>query len=643
MNRAVFLNFVRGRFTTWLAFALGVFHLANVAGLLVLSTMVVRAVHLTAVLALIYLTFAPDTAAKTPRARLVATAVDVTLGLLALATGMYLLARWNTIALSGGLTNSVDIVVGSLIILLVLEATRRAVGLFLSTVTLIFLLYPFVSPYLGGMFYGRGVHFETVVGFLSLSGQGIYGIPIGVAATYIILFTIFGAFLSEFGAGDFFFDLSRTVTRGLRAASAKTAVLFSTLLGMISGSAAGNVAVTGAFTIPMMKREGYAAHQAAAIEAVVSTGGQIMPPVMGAAAFIMAEIVGTPYVNVMKVSLIPALLFFFSVLCVVHLQALKSGIGAASPVVETERRVGATLWRGLPFLVPFFGLVGMMVAGYSPVKASAYAIAALVFLYTAFRRPRIEDLTGQIGRALSGGARSIVAISAACAAAGIVSGILSMTGLGSKLSSFIISFSGGVPLVGLLLTMVVAIILGMGLPTTASYLILATVVAPALADMGVPVLTAHLFVFFFGCVSTITPPVALAAYVAAGVAQAEISLVGWTAFRYGLVCYLLPFAFSFGPGLLGQGEIANVATAIVTAVAGVFLLAGAIVGYLRVRLMVPERIVAGAAGACLLHQGLPTDAAGAGVAIVLILYLGGRSRKNLATVIETRGSGSEKP
>ena len=544
--------------------------------------------------------------------------IDLVLGLLTLLSGVYLLARWDAIALSGGLTTTLDLVVGSLIVLLVLEAARRAVGLFLSVITLSFLLYPFISPYLGGMFYGRGVRFETVVGFLSLSGQGIYGIPIGVASTYIILFTIFGAFLSEFGAGDFFFALSRSVTRGLRAASAKTAVIFSTLLGMISGSAAGNVAVTGAFTIPMMKKEGYQPHQAAAIEAVVSTGGQIMPPVMGAAAFIMAEIVGTPYVNIMKAAITPALLFFVSTLFVVHLQALKSDIGMPGADEQTDGGFTRPLWQGIPFLVPFFGLIGMMVVGYSPVMASAYAIGALVVLFAICRRPSFADLAAKVGRALSMGARSVVAISAACAAAGIISGVLAMTGLGSKLSAFIISFSAGIPIVGLVLTMFVGIILGMGLPTTASYLILATVIAPALADMGIPLLTAHLFVFFFGCVSTITPPVALASYVAAGIARADINLVGWTAFRFGLVCYLLPFAFAFGPGLLGQGGFWIVATTALTGVAGVFLLAAAIVGFLLGPLGVFGRVVTGLAGAGLLYQGFVTDIAGAVLAAMLI-------------------------
>jgi TRAP transporter 4TM/12TM fusion protein len=618
---------LRRRLTVSVAFALGVFHLANVSGLLVLSAMVVRAVHLTAVLALIFLAARPNGLGAAARAGRLVRALDAVLAALALITGAYLLARWSAIALSGGETSSLDIVVASVIVLLVLEAARRAVGLFLTLVTLVLLLYPFVSPHLGGMLYSRGARFETVVSFLSLSGQGIYGIPIGVASTYIILFTIFGAFLGEFGAGDFFFDVSRSVTRGLRAASAKTAVLFSALLGMISGSAAGNVAVTGSFTIPMMKREGYQPHQAAAIEAVVSTGGQIMPPVMGAAAFIMAEIVGTPYVNVMKASLIPALLFFLSILFVVHLQALKSGIGAEAG--DPAPAVSRTFWSGVPYVVPFLFLIGAMVSGYSPVKASAYAIAALVLLYALFHRPPLRELARKTALAIGAGTRGVLPISAACAAAGIISGTLSITGFGSKLSTFIIALSGGIPLVALILTMVVAIVLGMGLPTTAAYLILATVVAPALVDMGVPLLTAHLFVFFFGCVSTITPPVALASYVAAGIAQAEINLVGWTAFRYGIVSYLLPFAFFFGPGLLAQGSFWEIASTVLAGTAGVYMLAAAIVGYLRWPLTSWARVAAAAAGVALLTQGLVGDALGLMLALS-VATLGGTRETRVA-------------
>ncbi len=612
-----FPSALRTRMVGALALGLGLFHLANVSGLLVLSTMIVRAVHLTVMLSLIFLR------PGSPEAigwRGSGEWLRVVLWCVAMLTGIYLLVRWDEIALSGGMTTPFDIVVGTIIILLVVEAARRATGNFLAIITALFLIYPMISPWLPGVFYGRGVRLESVISFLSLSGQGIYGIPIGVASTYIILFTIFGAFLSEFGAGGFFFTFSNALTRGMTAASAKTAVIFSTLLGMISGSAAGNVAVTGSFTIPVMKREGYKPHQAGAIEAVVSTGGQIMPPVMGAAAFIMAEIVGTPYVNIMKAGLLPALLFFVSILVVVHLQALKSGIRSEVTTSGGGEPVSRTLFAGLPFVIPFISLVGMMIAGYSPVKSSFFAILILLVLHLLWTREVSGELFRKMGRAIVTGVKSAVPISAACAAAGIISGVLSATGLGSKLSIFIISLSAGVPVVGLLLTMVAAIILGMGLPTTAAYLILATVVAPALADMGVPLLTAHMFVFFFGCVSTITPPVALASYVAAGVADADVNRVGWTAFRYGLVCYLLPFAFFFGPALLGDGSVWEIGATAVTGVVGVFFLAAAIVGYLRGPLMPAGRVLITLGGIGLLDQGLATDLAGLGAAGAWLLY-----------------------
>ncbi len=609
---------LRTRMATSLAFCLALFHLLNVSGILLVSTMVIRVFHLMIVLSLVYLR--PwDSGGAPPRFRQL---VNFLLLAIVLVAGAYLLGRWEEIALSGGITNRLDIIVGSLAIVAVLEATRRTVGRALALITLVFLLYPFLSPYLPGLLFSRGMRFESFISVLVHSGQGIYGIPLGVASTYIVLFTIFGAFLSEFGAGDFFFSFSSSITRGLRAASAKTAVLFSTLLGMISGSAAGNVAVTGSFTIPLMKREGYAPHQAGAIEAVVSTGGQIMPPVMGAAAFIMAEIVGTPYVNIMKAGLIPALLFFVSVLFVVHLQAVKSDLAIQERVPESGQSPAATVVAGLPFVIPFFTLIGMMIVGYSPVKASFFAIVMLVGLHLVTIRRVGRDLWDMIARAMANGVRNAVPISIACAAAGSISAVLSATGLGSKLSSFIISMSGGVPLIALILTMITAIILGMGLPTTAAYLILATVVAPALADMGVPLLTAHMFVFFFGCVSTITPPVALASYVAAGVAGADINEVGWTAFRFGLVCYLLPFAFFYGPGLLAQGSVWEVTSAFLTGIVGVFFLATAIVGFFRDHLSLAGRLISSAAGVLLMSQGLLTDLAGTVIAIGWILMLG---------------------
>jgi TRAP transporter 4TM/12TM fusion protein len=585
------------------ALIVGVFHLLIVAGVLVLSTMEIRIIHLALMMVILF--------AGQPK--------GVIPAILAVAVSIYSLTRWQDIALSGGDTNSLDLYAGVIMLLLVLEAARRGIGNVLAAITSVFLVYPFVSPYLPGMFAGRGVSPNRVVNFLTTTTEGIYGIPLGVAATYIIIFSLFGAFLNQFGAGDFFFRIASKVTSGMRAASAKTAVLFSTLLGMISGSAAGNVAVTGSFTIPMMKKEGYEARQAAAIEAVVSTGGQILPPVMGSAAFIMAEIVGTPYVNVMKAALVPALLFFVSILFVVHLQAMRNGIAPSKPAREVEdESFLKTLWDGLPFIGPFALLIILMIQGFSPFKACYYSMLLLVVAHALWNKEFGLSLLRKVGDAIRKGTRSAVPITIACAAAGIISGNLAVSGLGIKISSLIISTSGGVAIIALVLTMLTAIILGMGLPTTAAYLILATVVAPSLAELGVPLLTAHMFVFFFGCVSTITPPVALASYVAAGIAGADINKVGWTAFGYGITCYVLPFMFFFGPALLLNGSTFDISLATISGFTGTFFIAASVVGFISQKLTFLLRALSFISGLLLLLQGWQTDAVGIVLALALI-------------------------
>jgi TRAP transporter 4TM/12TM fusion protein len=596
------------RFTAFIsatALLVGTFHLLIVGGVLVLSTMEIRIIHLALMMVILF--------AGQPR--------GVIPAVLAVIVSIYSLTRWQAIALSGGDTNSLDLYAGVILLLLVLEAARRGIGLVLAAITSVFLVYPFISPFLPGIFEGRGVSANRVANFLTTTTEGIYGIPLGVAATYIIIFSMFGAFLNQFGAGDFFFRIASKATTGMRAASAKTAVLFSTLLGMISGSAAGNVAVTGSFTIPMMKKEGYEARQAAAIEAVVSTGGQILPPVMGSAAFIMAEIVGTPYVNVMKAALVPALLFFVSILFVVHLQAKKNGIAVSKPSREiANESLSKTLWEGIPYIGAFVVLIVLMVEGYSPFKACYYSMLLLVVSHAIWNREFGVSLLRKIGDAIRKGTRSAVPITIACAAAGIISGNLAVSGLGIKISSLIISASGGVALVALVLTMLTAIVLGMGLPTTAAYLILATVVAPSLAELGVPLLTAHMFVFFFGCVSTITPPVALASYVAAGIAGADINKVGWTAFGYGITCYVLPFMFFFGPALMLNGSFFDISLAAISGFVGTFFIAASVIGFINQPLPPALRALSFVAGLLLLLQGWQTDIAGAVLAFGLMLF-----------------------
>ena len=587
----------------WLAvtaFCLGVFHLAVVSGILQMSTLPMRIIHVALAFSLLF-------AIKPMSERMKGTALDLAVKILLivaiLGASWWMLTRWKAIAFSGGMTQPGDFWAGLVILIVTFEAARRGIGLILAVIALVFFSYAFVSPLLPGVLEGRGYSLNRMVLFLTTDTAGVFGIPVGVAATYIIVFTIFGALLSNFGAGDFFFEVSRRATRGLRAASAKSAVLFSTLIGMVSGSAAGNVAVTGVVTIPLMKREGYAPHQAGAVEAVASTGGQLMPPVMGAAAFIMAEIVGVPYTQIMATAILPALMFFASAFIIVHLLAVKSGIQPSTAETADDRPLSKVLWQGIPFIAAFVTLLSLMLLGYSPFKASLWGMVALLAGDIVLHRKIDGTFLKRVATGITEGAQSVVTISAACAAAGIIAGTLGITGLGSKIAVLIEAASGGWLFLALLFTMITSIVLGMGLPTTAAYLILATVVAPALVKLGVPVLTAHFFVFYYGCISTITPPVALAAYVAGGIAGADVNKVGWTAAAYALTSFVLPFAFVFAPSLTLHGNAIENVMAVVTGFAGIAAVAIGLVGCVSKPLTWPLRIVALVSGGCLLFQG----------------------------------------
>lgn len=619
-------QFTSARLLAGIAFLFGAYHLLVVSGLLSISTMEMRLTHLMLALTLL---FARKPIAASFAGNRGAVALNMAMIAAGIVASLWLLYRWKAIAFSGGMTIDMDYYAGIVIVVLVFEAARRGVGLILASIALLFFSYPFISPYLPGVLNSRGYGFKRVVTFLTTDTQGIYGIPIGVAATYIITFTIFGALLSRMGAGDFFFEISFRLTRGMRAASAKSAVLFSALIGMVSGSAAGNVAVTGTLTIPLMVRDGYKPHQAAAIEAVASTGGQIMPPVMGAAAFIMAEIVGVTYTEIMATGLLPALLFFASAFVVVHLRAVRSNIEPKTAASTDLRSTVKVLLDGGPFIIAFVLLIGLMLLGYSPFKASLWAMGAMIGASIVWKRGADMELLRQIAGAITEGANGVVTISAACAAAGIIAGVLGMTGMGSKIAVLIDLGSGGNLFLALVLTMIVSIILGMGLPTTAAYLILATVVAPALVKLGVPVLTAHFFVFYYGCISTITPPVALAAYVAGGIANADINKTGWTAAAYAAPSFLLPFAFAFGPGLLLHGTWAQNLLAVVSGGLGVAAISVAVVGALRANLSPFERGIAALAGVMLLFQDLTSTAVG----FVLLMGLWLFERARLARAI----------
>ncbi|MDX9871029.1 MAG: TRAP transporter fused permease subunit [Clostridia bacterium] len=609
------LNAYLEKLAAVLATLTGIFHILNVSGVLALSAMTLRVIHLMAMMSIMFLLFPKKKAAS-----VYDLIIKITGTLISLATGFYILYRWQGIIESGGVTNSTDIVVGIIFVVVLLLATKLSVGNVLMIIALLFLLYPFLGQYLPGMLQSKAYSMNRVISFIYVSTQGIYGIPISVSASYIVLFCIYGAFLNVFGAGEFMFKLAASLTRGLVAATAKTAVIFSLLAGMISGSAAGNVAISGSITIPMMKKNGYKPEVAGAIEAVASTGGQVMPPVMGAAAFIMAEMLGMPYISIMKAAIIPALLYFISIYFIVHLTAIKGKIDfhEKSEAVENLTDVIRAGWY---YILPILALFAMLALGYSPFKAAYYSIICMLIVYLIATRDFSYGFIEKTLDAFRKGTIDSVTIAIACAASGIIVGVISMTGLGTKLSNLIILLSQGQLLIALFLTMLTSIILGMGLPTTAVYLVVVTVVAPALVNMGVPLLTAHMFVFFFGCISTITPPVALASYVAAGLAGADVSKVGWTAFRFGLVSFILPYMFVYSPSLLASGSWPVIARTMALSILGVYAIAASIVGYFKTDISIPLRILLFTGGLLLVDQGLITDISGLVAIIGTFIYL----------------------
>ncbi|MCR9069582.1 MAG: TRAP transporter fused permease subunit [Rhodobacteraceae bacterium] len=469
----------------------------------------------------------------------------------------------------------IDVWIGVLTIFVVLEGARRAVGLGMTIIGAVFVLYafagsrgelPFLADWMPGILNHRGYSLDRLASQMTLGAEGIFGIPLGVAATFVFVFVLFGAFLEVTGAGKFFIDLAYAATGRQRGGPAKAAVIASAGMGSISGSAIANVVTTGAFTIPLMKKLGYRPAQAGGIEAAASTGGQIMPPLMGAGAFLMSEFTQVPYVDIVLVSIFPAILYFGAVYLLVHIAAVKQGMtGLASEELPSVRQVLADGWH---FLLPLVALVALLVAGYSPLRVGFYAIVSIVAaasaraLWVYFAdKPTLAGFIALCKRgfaltlqALELGARNAVAVSMACAVAGIIVGVVGLTGLGLKFSAMMIAFSGGNLLLALLLVLIASLILGMGLPVTAAYIVLIILVGPALTvEFGIPILIAHLVVFWYSQDSNVTPPVALAGFAGAAIAGSKPMETSVQAWKYAKGLYLVPLFMVFNESIILGG------------------------------------------------------------------------------------------
>ncbi|MEZ5843261.1 MAG: TRAP transporter permease [Hyphomicrobiaceae bacterium] len=518
-------------------------------------------------------------------------------------------------------------ILGLIFIAVVLEGTRRVLGLVMPVTAALFLAYAVLI---------HGTKPQELVEQLYLTTDGILGIPVSVSATYVVLFILFGSFVERSGAGKLFMDFALGLTGGTAGGPAKVAVLTSALFGSVSGSAVANVMTTGTFSIPLMKRIGYRPAFAGAVEAVASTGGQIMPPIMGAAAFVMAEFLGTPYATVAAYALIPAMLYFLAVFFAVHFEAKRVGMEGL-PRSELPSTLKVLAADGHLF-APLIIIISMLIAGFSAPMSALVGIFSVIPTMLLRASSRQLLTVNMIIDALVDGAKNTVQVALACACAGIVIGVIALTGLGIDFTAFVLKVAQhpliqevhpALPLVmALVFTMLAGIILGMGMPTTPAYIMQVALLVPAVVKLGVMQEAAHLFVFYFAILSAITPPVALAVYAANSLSGAGIWDSSWAAVKLGLTGYIVPFMFVFGPSLLMIGEPMVIASTALTATVGVVLLAAGLHGYLIAPAPGWQRVLLIAAAFCLIKPGLSTDIAGAVLTVgVIAAQLLTRSQK----------------
>lgn len=591
----------------------------------VFSDTIQRPVHIGLVLTLVFLGTLTGWMDQPPGTRTAKLWAIVLIAISAVVMGYHVLF-FDEIADRYGALTPLEFWFGIGAVIVVLEATRRAIGWPIVILSIIFLVYAYVGNHLPGGAAHRGYSLERIISQLYLGGGGVFGTPLGVSATFVILIVIFGAALEQSGAGKVLMDIATGLTGRSRGGPAKAAVVGSSLMGMISGTAVANVLTTGTVSIPLMKRTGYRPETAGAIEAVASTGGQLVPPVMGAAAFLMADMTGISYVDIAKAAILPALLYYVVLFAAVHFEAVKRGIPALSsaelPSIRDALATGGHLLLSMPLFIY------LLFDGYSVMYTSFWAFVSVLVL--SFLR-RSTWLTGEklLGMVISAG-EAIIPVATACAAAGIIIGVITLTGVGLKFSSLVVFLSGGNLFLALILTMVASLILGMGLPTAAAYILVATLVAPALVDLGVNLLAAHLFVFYSAMLSSITPPVALAAYAAAALARANPLRIAMIACKFGCAAFIVPYFFAYNPALIGvDAGIGRLLLAGGTSVIGGLSLAVAVQGFCLTHIGIFERTGFVLVAYLMLSTDLLTDGIGLAVLIGLLVIQVVRAREPL--------------
>ena len=571
-----------------------------------------RAPHVGFALVLIYILYAVSRKRKSETVPW----NDLIMIMLSAGVALYHVFFYEDIINKAGNYDNLDFAVSLAAVLLILEASRRVAGVVITVLAAIFLVYAYVGPELPGFLAHPGFTVERIVTFQWLSTEGILGIPIDVSSTFIFLFMLFASFLKRSGIGDWMTNVAVGITGGSAGGPAKAAVIASALQGTISGSSVANVVGTGSVTIPLMKSIGYRREFAGAVEACASTGGQLMPPIMGAAAFIMTEFLNVPYIQIALAAAIPAFLYFTGVFVSVHLEAKRTGLhGIPKDKLPDWRSLIRTRWT---LALPIVAIVAFLTYGFTPMLAALFglfAIIAVSFLHAETRMSLKDFIQG-----LEDGARSALPVVVACATAGIIVGVITLSGLGLKMAGGIVALAGGSVYLTLIFTMISSLILGMGVPTTANYIIQSTISAPALIQVGIPPLAAHLFVFYFGIIADITPPVALAAFAASGVAKSEPFRTGFEAFKLGYGAYIVPYVFVMFPSLLFiQFSLPNFIEGFMTTFLGISAIAACTTGYLHRPCQWWERVALIVGGFMLISPRLEWEIAGA--AILAIVYI----------------------
>jgi TRAP transporter 4TM/12TM fusion protein len=509
-----------------------------------------------------------------------------------------------------------DYLFGVGLILILLEACRRVAGIVLTTVAILFIAYIFLGPYLPTFMSHRGMTLMRFIDLQILSTAGIFGSPVSASAHMVFYFLLVGAFLERSGAGQLFVNIAYGFTARTWGGAGKAAVVASALFGTVSGSAVANVLLSGIMTIPLMKRAGFKPTLAGAIEATASTGGQLAPPIMGAAAFILADIVGVPYYQVVIAAIVPALLYYTSLLALIHFHALRNGLAPDYTIPIRQHLAG--LRQRWHLLVPLVFMVFLLMQRFSLMTVGAYTIAAIMVLSLLRRATWMGP--GAAFEAIVKGGRSAVEVAIPSAVAGIIVGTLVQTGLALRLQRFLLQLADGSLAISLFGAMVLTIILGMGMPTAAAYIVSAILVAPALVELGVQPLVAHLFIFYFAILSMVTPPVALSAYAAAGIAGARLWQTGFKAFILAIPGFLIPYAFALNPGLILQEGLVAAVSVIIPAVFGVLSLAAAVGGYAFGPLSMVLRVLMFVAGPMLISPNIQADLAGAAILVAVLGY-----------------------